>query len=143
LTKSFLVDVNVWIAISHELHVYHRQAARWFETLSSRQALFCRLTQLGYLRLLTNRNAMGDQVLSQSKAWETFDRLTNDPRVSFLAEPAGIDAHFRRLTQGPHAATKAWSDAYIAAVAHSSDLVVATTDRAFKSFPGVDAVILS
>ena len=140
--KSFLVDVNVWIAISHDWHLHHERAVQWFETLATEQACFCRLTQLGFLRLLTNRRAMSELVLSQSKAWDVYDNLAEDPRVRYLPEPAGIDDHFRRLTQGPHAATKVWSDAYLAAVAHATGLGLATMDRAFIAFPGVDAFIL-
>ena len=45
--------------------------------------IFSRYTQLGLLRLLTNKAAMGKQTLSLKEAWEVFDRWLGDPRVKF------------------------------------------------------------
>ena len=44
--------------------MHHAIAAAWFRTLSSEATLtFCRLTQLGLLRLLTAKAVMGDEVM--------------------------------------------------------------------------------
>ena len=141
-TKSFLVDINVWLAISYDLHVHHERASGWFETVAADQAFFCRLTQLGFLRLLTNSKLMGVDVLSQSKAWQVYDNLARDARVRFLREPEGVDATLRRLTRGSHPATNVWSDAYLAAMADASGLAIVTMDRAFQRFAGVDSIFV-
>lgn len=141
-TTSFLVDINVWLAIAYDLHVHHRSAADWFEMIGAEQAFFCRLTQLGVLRLLTNARVMGVDAMSQSKAWKTYDKFLRDPRVSFLAEPDRVDEYFRPFTRSPHRATSLWTDAYLAAVAKAGSLSIVTLDKAFARIPGVDALIL-
>ena len=55
---TYLLDVNVWIALAAERHTHHRVARRWFSNLLDEKLAFCRITQLGFLRLLTNRHVM-------------------------------------------------------------------------------------
>lgn len=135
--KSYLVDVNVWLALVYDLHVHHEAARCWFESLGPEQAFFCRLTQLALLRLLTNGKVMGRDAVSQRQAWRIFDRTVSDARVGFLSEPEHVEAEFRRLTQSSQPATHSWSDAYLAAVAVSGGLAVATLDQAFAGADGL------
>ncbi len=51
----YLPDVNVWIALAADKHIHHSVAKRWFTNIQADQVLFCRITQLGFLRLLTNK----------------------------------------------------------------------------------------
>jgi predicted nucleic acid-binding protein len=75
---------------------------------------------------------MGSQVLTQQKAWQLYDRLCSDERIQYIAEPLALESQFRRLTQGRLPAHKAWSDAYLAAVAGEAGLALATFDRDFR-----------
>jgi uncharacterized protein len=59
----YLPDVNVWIALAADKHVHHNVAKHWFMNIQADRVLFCRITQLGFLRLLTNRHVMGEEVL--------------------------------------------------------------------------------
>ena len=69
-TTSLFPDINVWVALTYEGHVHHRTAATWFATLEPDAGLvFCRLTQLGLLRLLTTEAVRGDEVMTQPQAW--------------------------------------------------------------------------
>src|ERR1043166_8047072 len=140
--RSFLVDLNVWLALAYDLHVHHDRARQWFETIGDGQAAFCRLTQLGLLRLLTNLSVMKADVLSQKKAWEICDRLIADRRVRFIGEPEQLDQTFRNLTRSSQPARNLWSDAYLAALGKSSGLAMVSFDRAFAKMPGVETVIL-
>jgi len=139
--KSYLADVNVWIAIAHSAHVHHNRARDWFHGLDRDQAFFCRFTQMGLLRLLTNAKVMGSRARTQPAAWEIVDQFSRNGRVQYLDEPSGVTTAFRNLTHGKRAASS-WSDAYIAAVAQCSGLTVATFDRDFRKL-GVDALILA
>jgi toxin-antitoxin system PIN domain toxin len=140
--KSFLVDVNVWVALAYSLHVHHDLAKRRFETIGVDQAYFCRLTQLGFLRLLTNPHVMGPNVMTQPRAWQTYDELDQDLRVSFLAEPEHVDSAMRQFTRGYRSGPNAWTDAYLGALANTAGLTVVTMDRGFAHMPGVEALIL-
>lgn len=94
---------------------------------------FCRFTQLGLLRLLTNAAAMGSDVLTQSQAWKAFDALVADPRNRLMDEPAGLDPIFRRQTSSHRTATKQWADGYLAAFASVASLQLVTFDRALAA----------
>jgi len=43
-------------------HVHNRAAMRWLEATGDIQLVFCRISQMGLLRLLTNRHVMGADV---------------------------------------------------------------------------------
>jgi uncharacterized protein len=131
-TNTFLFpDVNVWVALAHEIHPHHKPARNWSESLDSDAVVyFCRFTQLGLLRLLTNESAMGEDVLTQSQAWKAFDALVADPGNLMMDEPAGLDSLFRRQTSSQQAATKQWADGYLAAFAEAAGLTVVTFDKA-------------
>lgn len=133
-TTSFLFpDINVWVALSHAGHVHHLVASDWFDSLETDVRFgFCRLTQLGLLRLLTAEAVMGDDVLSQSAAWDVYDRWLKDDRVVMLEDPPGLDRRFRALTRSRRASPKAWADAYLAAFAEQSQVTLVTFDRAFR-----------
>lgn len=133
-TTLFLFpDINVWVALTHGRHVHHDIARDWFTELGDDVRLcFCRFTQLGLLRLLTSEAVMDDEVLSQREAWRVYDSWLRDERVRFLEEPDGVDRRFRGLTRARQASPKAWADAYLAAVADTSQLTVVTFDRAFR-----------
>ena len=143
LKKSCLVDVNVWIALAYDLHVHHSVARKWFDGLEPEQALFCRLTQLGFLRLLTNRKVMKDDTLNQLEAWKTYDRTLRDSRVAFVGESLRLEPELRRLTKSALQSTNLWTDAYLAAFASTSGFSVATFDKGFAAMKGVEITLLS
>ena len=130
--KSYLADINFWVALILDSHSGHGKANAFFEVLSEDQLWFCRFTQIGFLRMLTNPSVMGSQVLTQQKAWQLYDRLCSDERIQYLAEPLALESQFRRLTQGRLPARRAWSDAYLAAVAGEAGFALATFDRDFR-----------
>jgi toxin-antitoxin system PIN domain toxin len=123
--------VNVWFALAHEIHPHHKAASEWGESLSSDSVTyFCRFTQLGLLRLLTNQSAMGEDVLTQSAAWKAFDAFLANPANRMMEEPRGIDPVFRRYTDRNAASTKQWADGYLAAFATAAGIQLVTFDRA-------------
>lgn len=133
-TSLLFPDINVWVALSHGAHVHHLIARDWFESLPAQaQLAFCRVTQLGFLRLLTAEAVMRDEVLTQVAAWSVYDAWLRDDRISFVQEPAGFDPAFRARTRLRHAATKHWADAYLSAFADASGATLVTFDRALRN----------
>ena len=65
------------------MHPSSGAACAWLAGLGRGDArlLFCRVTQLGLLRLLTNEQVMGGSVLTVAEAFAAFDRWQEDPRV--------------------------------------------------------------
>ena len=137
-TTSFLFpDINVWVALSYGAHVHHDVARDWFAELPVETRFsFCRLTQLGLLRLLTAEAVMKEDVLSQAEAWGVYDRWVEDPRVTLLDEPPALERRFRTLTRSRQASPKAWADAYLAAFADASQLTLVTFDHGFRGRVG-------
>lgn len=132
---SFFPDLNVWLALSVGSHAHSCDAWHWLDMLSSEATLiFSRYTQVGLLRLLTNRSVMGEQTLILREAWAVYERWLNDPRVEFHPEPRGIDAAFREAT-APFAAqqaSKLVGDCYLLAYAKQSHATLVTFDGALS-----------
>ena len=124
------LDTNVWLALVWERHIHSEVAREWFTRREDEQFIFCRLTQLALLRLLTNRAVMGKEVKSMAGAWEIYDRCRTDERIAFLSEPDGIDPGLRALASGRHSSPNVWADAYLAAFAAAAGLRLVTFDRA-------------
>lgn len=141
--KSYFPDINVWIALAYRGHVHHSVAAGWLEQIAAAQLFFCRFTQLGFLRLLTNSRVLGRETKSQKEAWRYYDRWFDDGRVAFYHEPEHLEPILRQLTQSPQPASAAWPDAYLAAVAQAGGLTLVTLDRGFRQFEGLDLVLLA
>jgi len=94
---------------------------------------------MGFLRLITNRHVMGADVVTQKEAWQVYQNLSKDQRVTFLHEPSGIEDEWRRLTQSGSSSTNTWTDAYLAAFASIRSLKIVSFDSGMR---GADVIIL-
>ena len=130
---SYLPDINVWLALTWDLHPHHSRATKWFTSIETERVrlLFCRFTMLGFLRLLTNRQVMGESTLTVGEAVALYDRWVEDPRVELAPERQGVDMGLRQSLAGFATlnATKAIADCYLAAFAAASDARLVTLDR--------------
>jgi hypothetical protein len=142
--KSYFPDLNVWVAMAYRGHQHHAASRLWFDSLESDTAGFCRITQMGFLRLLTNPMVMGDEVKTQADAWKAYDVLASDPRVVFLTEPdeVAVEDEFRRLTTTPRSAHHQIPDAYLAAFARAGGMTLVTFDRALSKIARRDVLLL-
>ena len=107
-SKICLPDVNVWIAFAWAGRLHHEIAKTWFASLGPGEAAFCRITQMGFLRLITNARVMSNEALSQRNAWAIYEDLSRDKRVTFTIEPAEVEPVWKRYTQGLFTGTNAW-----------------------------------
>jgi len=138
-----LADANVWLALAFSDHVHHEAAQKWFGAQANASCAFCRVTQLALLRNLTNSKIMGRFVQSQQDAWKAFDRLANDPRVSYLEEPPSLETEFRLRSQSISPSHAIWTDAYLAAFAVVRQAQLVTFDNGFRRFSGLALLVLS
>src|SRR4051812_47085561 len=100
MPKTFLPDINLWLALTFDSHVHHPTAKAWFDALSNDDSCcFCRLTQQGFLRLVTNPSAFGKDAVDLPTAWQKYDIFMSDPRVTFSEESAGLENDWRSFTQ--------------------------------------------
>ncbi len=125
--------MNVWISLLIADHVHRSAALHWWDHEETDVISFCRVTQIGVLRLLTTSAAMNGRPLTSAAAWKAYDRLYSDPRVQFMAEPPSLDDRLRKLSTTPSASPKLWVDAYLAAFAARAGAVLVTFDRALAA----------
>jgi uncharacterized protein len=142
--KSYFPEINVWVALAYRGHQHHPVASSWFERLKSGTAGFCRLTQLGFLRLLTHPLVMRDEVKTQLEAWKAYDLLAGNSCVDFYPEPNSddIESELRSLTATDQFAPQQWPDAYLAAFAKVAALTLVTFDRALSKLAGEEVLLL-
>jgi len=139
----YLCDVNVWLAFTNATHQHHAIAKRWFAESPDDPVAFCRITQNGLLRLLTNPRVMGSDVLTAPEAWAIYDDLFQTGRVHFASEPPGIELAWREATRDRQSGPNFWTDAYLAAFAIAAGYTVVTFDRGFQRHKSARLRLLS
>jgi toxin-antitoxin system PIN domain toxin len=131
-SKIFLPDVNVWLALASPRHIHSPACSAWLDTIHQEGLVFCRVTQMGLLRLLTNESVMGSDVLASRDAWRVYQSILTDERIGFAPEPLVLEAQWKKLTSQKRPTPKVWTDAYLAAFAHSAEMRLVTLDRAVR-----------
>ena len=138
----FLPDINVWIGLSFDSHLHHPSSLAWWKSTRDEVAAFNRMTQQGYFRLGTDRRVIGPRAFNMTEAWQTYDDFMNDPRITYVQEPVGIDRLWRSLTSTRAYSHKLWNDAYLAAFAIAGGYEFVTFDQGFRQFPGLQCTFL-
>jgi uncharacterized protein len=136
------LDANVWLALTVAAHTHHDRATAYWENEAALRSAFCRVTQLAFLRHLTNKAIMGGQVLSPAAAWKKLDQFLAVPEVACLAEPAGLDDRLRDFFNLGRATPNLWTDAHLTAFSECAGLRMVTFDRGFSRFRGLELWIL-
>lgn len=137
-----LPDINIWLALAFESHVHHKAARDWFDRAAADSCAFCRLTQLGFLRLATNQKVFGKETVSMSGAWKLFDAFLSDERVTFANDPAGLDRQWRTFTSNEQFSPKVWNDAYLAAFAIVDNMRLVSCDGGFSQYQELNYIEL-
>jgi toxin-antitoxin system PIN domain toxin len=133
-------DVNVWLALASEEHTHRSAALGWWRPNDGPIA-FCRISQMGLLRLLTTAAVMNNRPLSMREAWKVYDGFFGDERVEFLTEPPAVERTFRKYSFGAHASPKLWADAYLTAFASECGGSIVTFDRSLARRSGKCVVL--
>jgi toxin-antitoxin system PIN domain toxin len=134
-------DLNVWIALTSSRHTHSRVAIDWYESLGEERLVFCRYSQLGFLRLLTTEAVMGEDVLTQSAAWAAYDRWLESGTAVLNEEPANLEIRLRSFARHSLSSPKEWADAYLAAFSIAAGIRLVTFDRGLKARVS-DAILL-
>jgi len=140
---TYLADVNVLVALAVIGHTHHATASAWFEDSKDDDVALCRITQAGFLRLLTNQRVMGENVVRPARAWEIYDAMLEDTRIGFVSEPAGLEACWRAIARHLHRGANCWMDAYLAAFASAAGFDVVTFDQGFPRLAGLRVRLLT
>ena len=105
--------------------------------------MFCRITQLGLLRLLCNETVMGSQRQTAQQAYASYNQLLAQSIIDFAPEPNGLEARLLAYCELGRSSKNFWTDAYLAAFASAGAMSLATFDRGFQRFPDLELQLLS
>ncbi len=140
-TETWLLDVNVLLALAWPNHQFHAAA---ISALGAHAGVWatCALTQLGFIRLSSNRAAIAE-ARRPAEAAAMLARITADPRHRFLPTmPAPAKAPclsvFSEIV-GHQQVT----DAYLTRVAAAHEAVFITFDRRLENYRGAQVRVLS
>ncbi len=135
---GFLCDVNLLVAFVIDAHEHSASATAWLDTIQRRQAIHvCRVSQLGFLRLITSPRIFADRALKPVDAWIAYDMMMRDDRFAFIEEPKALRSSFREFSDSLQKGAMIGTDVYLAAFAHAADLQIATFDSGFRRFAGL------
>ncbi|WAC20382.1 PIN domain-containing protein [Luteolibacter sp. SL250] len=133
-----LPDVNVWLALADSDHAFHRPARAYWGGLRPEGLAFCRVTMMGFLRLVTHPKVMAGRPYTRTEAWEIYRTFRALPEVTFLKEPDDVEIHFESL----EFSQRLWTDAYLAAFALSGNHRIVSFDADFQQFSGLELLLL-
>ena len=130
-----IADANVLLPVIANGHVHRQPALVWWEGCKDDDVGFCMPVRMALLRLLTNVRVMGAGLLRPVEAWDVIERLARDPRISSVDQtPAGHATVWRNNVVRREPSPNLWTDAWLAALAITSDCEMVTFDRGFLSF---------
>jgi predicted nucleic acid-binding protein len=105
---TYLLDVNVLLAMRYVHHVHHDRTICWLRNLetggASARFASCSITELGFVRIAGNRNS--GLAARVAAAQEDLLRLKEDLPFIFLTDPLGADHsplwvdRYRQVTDG-------------------------------------------
>lgn len=132
--KAALLDIRVLTALFWPTHEHHDAAHRWFGARAGAPWATCALTQLGFVRIVSNP-AFSPDALSPVEALALLRENFAHPAHVFWTEglpvPAAVQGIEARL-QGYRQLT----DAYLLALARRRKGVLATFDRGLRTLAG-------
>ncbi len=123
---KYLLDLNVLIAGIWTSHDQHAAALRW---LSGKQIVLCPLTELGFVRISTNKKVLNAAMDRTRELLAKFAVDANADRIA--ADLSALDSHPRKSDEV--------TDYYLADLAAKHGLKLATLDGRLKH-PSVEVV---
>lgn len=129
--KGYLLDVNTLIALLWARHEHHDAVLRWFGRNSKKGWATCTLTQLGFVRIVTNA-AFSPQAVRPAEALSLLKKNFEHPNHSEWPDRSGavkLLEPFRKHLIGHRQIT----DAYLVALAAKHNGKLATLDHGIES----------
>lgn len=114
-----LLDVNLLIALAWKSHAHHAKADAW---LAGKQIVLCPISELGFIRLSTNKKVLNAPMADARKLLKEFIQVNRAERI-----PADLDA----LDSHPRTSDQV-TDFYLADLAAKYGLKLATFDGQLK-----------
>jgi toxin-antitoxin system PIN domain toxin len=132
--KTALLDLNILTALLWPAHEHHEAAHKWFSSRSNARWATCSLTQLGFVRIVSNP-AFSRDALAPAKAVALLAQNLTHVAHEFWTESLQVPAAVKGIEpalQGHQQVT----DAYLLALASRHKGVLATFDRGLRALAG-------
>ena len=132
--KTALLDLNVLTALLWPAHEHHEVAHRWFGARANARWATCSLTQLGFVRIVSNP-AFSRDALSPAEALALLAENLTHPNHELWTESLQVPAAIKGMDAGLQG-YRQLTDAYLLALANRRKGVLATFDRAVRTLAG-------
>jgi uncharacterized protein len=132
--KAALLDLNVLTALLWPTHEHHQVAHRWFSARSGSRWATSSLTQLGFVRIVSNP-AFSRDALTPGQAVALLAENLAHPHHEFWTENVQVPDAIREVEAGLQGHRQV-TDAYLLALAARRKGVLATFDRGLRSLGG-------
>lgn len=129
--NTYLLDVNVLIALAWPNHVHHTIARHWFQRRAKQAWATCPITQCGFVKISSNPSIIRDAV-NPADALALLKQMTGHPGHRFWMDEITLgspDFAFPGLLAGHRQIT----DAYLLSLAIRKKGILATLDQGLKS----------
>ncbi len=134
-SSTFLLDVNVLVALSDQDHVHNSAARKWFSSLNGAHWFVCPLTEAGFVRVSTNPRISGSSTRTFAQAaaiLASLKRLSGYNYLPVKESWSALTAAFVDRITGHQQVT----DAYLLGLAIKEGSVLVTFDRGLKYLAG-------
>ena len=132
--RAALLDINILTALLWPTHEHHEAAHRWFRGRADARWATCPLTQLGFVRIVSNP-AFSRDALSPLEGLALLGDNLAHPAHEFWADSLELPAAVKGM-EGRLQGYKQLTDAYLLALAHRRKGVLATFDRGLRTLAG-------
>jgi toxin-antitoxin system PIN domain toxin len=132
--KVALLDINILTALLWPAHEHHEAAHRWFGGRADAAWATCSLTQLGFVRIVSNP-AFSRDALSPVEALAVLGENLVHPGHDFWADSLQVPTAVKGMEVSLQG-YKQLTDAYLLALAHHRKGVLATFDRGLRTLAG-------
>ena len=133
---TFLLDVNLLMALLWENHEHHQTARPWLRSVASFAT--CPVAQLGFARV--SSHPLLGYSMSPEQAFSVLRRLLGDPRHRFV--PDDLSCEDRVLRTDLMGGANQVTDHYLVALARQHHLSLATFDEPLaRTFAGETGLV--
>jgi toxin-antitoxin system PIN domain toxin len=128
---TYLLDVNLLVALAWPTHVHHGAALSWFRRSQASGWATCPVTQSGFVRVSSNSSVVSD-AKSPQEAIHLLRRIVALPCHDFWHDDVSL-ASSEFLDEVPLVGYRQVTDAHLLALAQRRGGVLATLDGKIRS----------
>lgn len=134
MSSTFLLDVNVLIAMSWPKHIAHERSQLWFKKQGRTAWATCPFTQTSFVRIISNP-AFSPNALTTTDAFQLLGSNLNHPGHRFWPDNIGL-LEATKTFQTQIAGHQQVADAYLLGLALHNKGKLATLDNGISTLAG-------